>query len=280
MKLSTPVIAFVLLGCLSSGAKADLVSDVLQSFRPNQMISETVRDEAHRYWWVKSPLRRPGGEFVLEREDRVDVRYARWRVYQIDRSHDQRDIFEQIRNLWVERDNYEEIFSCQGSGCGNSQHWANNVFGESRLYGLDRHQHYSTGTVGDDIRTLYVVRRGSQLNYVYWLEAVRTNPADRLADDLAGGDAILAQSFPPQVWNDVLNNNPDWNLVLVGHDYADDFDTAEANGLVAAENVWDTWANLDIDSDRVRIESVGYLAPRSGQGNRVTVILPPGFHSM
>lgn len=277
MKLSAPLIALLALGLLSSTAKADLVIDVLQSFQPNQVVSETVRDEPHRYWWVKSPLRRPGGEFILDRDERVDVRYARWRVYEIDRSHDQAQIFQQIRNHWKEQDGYEEIFSCQGSSCGNSQHWANNVFGESRLYGLDRHQHYSTGTVGEDIRTLYAVRRGSQLNYVYWLEAIRTNPSDRLADDLADGDAVLAESFPPQVWHDVLSNNPDWRLVLVGHDYADDFDTAEANGLALAEAIWDDWADLNIDSERVRIESVGYLAPRSGQGSRVTVILPPGF---
>ena len=276
MTVRHTLLALVSLTLLASTAAADLVTEALRDFRPYQIVTDEVREEPHRYWWIKSPLRRAGGDFAPDRADRVDVRYSRWQVIEVGRSYDQGNVFNRILETW-EADGYEEIFSCSGSGCGNSQHWANNVFGESILYGLDRHQNYSTGTVGDDIRTLYTVRRGSQLNYVYWLEAVRTDPADRLADNLQDGAAVLATSFPPMVWQDVLSNNPDWDLVLVGHDYESDFDTAIANGLNAAESVMSDWEELGIDADRVRLESVGYLAPSPGQDQRVTVILPPGF---
>lgn len=258
-------------------ARAELALEVLQDFQPSQVRSEGVREEAHRYWWVRSPLRRIGRDFQPDDAERVQVRYSRWQVIEIDRAHDQADVFERVLSAWKE-DGYEEIFGCSGSACGTSQHWANEVFGQSILYGLDRHQHYSTGRVGDDIRVLYAVRRGTQLNYLYWLEAVRTNPADRLAANLRSGDAIMASAFPASVWADMLANQADWELVLVGHDYASDTEQARANGRQQAEAFLAEWAEQGIDIDRVRVESVGYLAPEPGRSSRVSVILPPQYH--
>lgn len=175
MRFFPALLMVIVLGLLGAKAQAGLVDNAVADFQPTRVMSEGVREEAHRYWWVKSPLRRAGGQFRLDREERLDVRNRRWGVVEIDRSHNQADAFERVLELWAD-DGYEEIFSCQGAACGNSQHWANNVFNESILYGLSRYQHYSTGTVGDDrIRVLYAVRRGTQINYVYWMEAERVN---------------------------------------------------------------------------------------------------------
>ncbi|MEX0584344.1 MAG: DUF4892 domain-containing protein [Natronospirillum sp.] len=276
MSFRRAIIVVVSLCLLATGVMADLITDTLQDFRPHRIVTEQVRDEPHRYWWVQSPLRRVGNDFALDREEDVDVRYSRWQVVEFDRSHDQRNLFRQVLSDW-EADGYEELFRCEGASCGNSQHWANNVFGESILYGLNRHQHYSTGLVGDDIRVLYAVRRGTQLNYVYWLEAVRTDPTDRLAETLETGQALLATSFPPAVWRDVLENNPDWQLILVGHNYDGDLDTARAKGERAAQSMSNQWQEQGIDEGQIVVESVGYLAPSGASNERVTVVLPPRF---
>ncbi len=275
--MRSPIVAMLALVLLSASAQAELALEAMREFRPNQVRSEGSVEEPHRYWWVRSALRRIERDFAPDDAERVEVRFRRWQVVEFDRAHDQADIFARVRQHWKDSDNYEEVFHCEGNGCGTSQHWANEVFGESILYGLNRHQHYSTGTVGDDIRVLYAVRRGTQLNYLYWLEAVRTDPADRLAENLQSGDALLASAFPPVVWESVLANHPDWELVLVGHDYSRDTDQALASGRREAENFLAEWEAQGIDGDRIRLESVGYLAPEPGRSNRVTVILPPEF---
>ncbi|MCH8551308.1 MAG: DUF4892 domain-containing protein [Natronospirillum sp.] len=277
MRSMPRVIALLVMVLLAASAQADLGQEALRDFQPNRLRSEGAIEEPHRYWWVRSALRRIERDFAPDDAERVDVLFSRWQVIEIDRAHDQADVFEQVRRSWKENDGYQEIFHCEGNSCGTSQHWANEVFNESILYGLNRHQHYSTGTVGDDIRVLYAVRRGTQLNYVYWLEAVRTNPAGRLASDLRAGEAILASAFPAQVWAEVLDNQPDWELVLVGHDYSMNTQQAIDSGRQQAERFLDTWVDEGIDSDRVRVESVGYLAPRVGLGSRVTVVLPPQY---
>ncbi len=247
---------------------------VLSNFEPVQVRSEGQRADSHQFWWIQSRLRRAGNDFRLEREERLNVLSTRWRILEFDRSYDESAIFEAVLSAW-EEDGYQERFRCSGSACGSSQDWANQVFGESILYGLDRRQHYSTGTVGDDIRVLYAVQRGTQVNYLYWLEAVRTRPEDRLANALIRGQAVSSDAFEPPVWLALLNKYPDWRLVLVGHDYDGTLDESMAQGQAAAEAVLERWSDAGVAPTRIRTRSVGYLAPEPGQGDRVSVILPP-----
>lgn len=175
MRFFSAFLIVIALSLLGTQAQAGLVDEAIADFQPTRILSEGMRAEPHRYWWIKSPLRRAGNQFRVDREERLEVRNRRWAVVEIDRAHNQADVYERVLETWAD-EGYEEIFSCQGAACGNSQHWANNVFNESVLYGLSRYQHYSTGTVDDSIRVLYAVRRGTQINYVYWLEAERTEP--------------------------------------------------------------------------------------------------------
>jgi|TARA_B110001469_G_scaffold124617_1_gene138628 hypothetical protein len=63
------------------------------------------------------------------------------------------------------------IFQCQGRSCGSSHKWANEVFGESRLYGLDKQQSYAAlkqkTATGSNYFALYSTERGNKKVYLH-----------------------------------------------------------------------------------------------------------------
>lgn len=67
----------------------------------------------------------------------------------------------------LERAGIRVEWQCFGRACGASNDWANGVYGEKRLYGLDDAQAFWTGTdiVHGTVVSLYLVRRGNQRVY-------------------------------------------------------------------------------------------------------------------
>lgn len=258
----------------------DIVGLALEDFQPLRQHSAGAELQSHSYWWVRSRIRRVERDFMPDNAERVQVLNSRWQIVEMDRSHDEGDIFAATLALWQDRDGYQELFRCQGNACGTSQHWVEAVFGQSILHGLNRHQNYSTGLVGDDIRVLYSVRRGTQINYLYWFEAIRTQPVDQLAQRLRRGEVVLAEAYAAEVWAELLTRFPHWQFILVGHDYAQQADAALSAGRDAASQVAQNWIQVGIAADRLRIESVGFFAPNAERTNRVTVLLPPSVDQL
>ncbi|MFY0665904.1 MAG: DUF4892 domain-containing protein [Natronospirillum sp.] len=256
---------------------ATAVSDVLGGFPPSRLLEQQVETEPQQFWWLKSAVKRVGSDYVADNEERIQVQRQRSELYEISSNHSEATIFDRIMEAW-KAEGYEETFSCRAVSCGSSQHWAVHVFNLPTLYGLNRNQFYSTGTVDGNIRVLYVVRRGTQTNYVYWVEASQRHSSEVLPDRLRSGVAVKATDYEPSVWVELLSQNPEWTLVLVGHDYSPALDQARSAGQAAADSVRTSWASAGVLSDRVVVESVGYLAPNeSSPQARVKVILPPEF---
>ncbi|WLD56989.1 DUF4892 domain-containing protein [Salinispirillum sp. LH 10-3-1] len=270
-------VAVALSLALPSNAWASSVADVLRGFQPSRLMDQSVETEPQQFWWLKSAVKRIGSDYVADNEERLEVQRLRWELYEISSNHSEAAIYERIMETW-KAEGYEETFSCRAVSCGSSQHWAVHVFGIPMLYGLNRNQFYSTGKVDGNIRVLYVVRRGTQTNYVYWLEASQQLSSDVIPDRLRAGAAIRATDYEPDVWLDILDRHPEWSLMLVGHDYSSSLGQARAAGQAAADQVRDRWTSAGVAGDRVNVDSVGYLAPNDANPQaRVKVILPPQY---
>jgi hypothetical protein len=65
----------------------------------------------------------------------------------------------------------EVIYQCHGRACGSSIQWANKVFNQSRLYGLDTQQSYAAlkkdTPQGLDYYALYSTQRGNKKVYLH-----------------------------------------------------------------------------------------------------------------
>jgi hypothetical protein len=67
--------------------------------------------------------------------------------------------------------NAQVIYQCHGRACGSSNQWANQVFSQSRLYGLDTQQSYAAlkqDTLnGPHYYALYSTERGNKKVYLH-----------------------------------------------------------------------------------------------------------------
>jgi hypothetical protein len=61
----------------------------------------------------------------------------------------------------------EVLFRCEGPGCGRSADWANQIFGQSILYGPDRNQRYTALEWRGRLVSLYVIERGNKRVYAH-----------------------------------------------------------------------------------------------------------------
>lgn len=261
---------------LPSVAYASVI-DVLQSFPARSLLAETEETEPQQFWWLQSAVKRVGNDYIADREERINVQRLRTQLFELSSQYSEQTIYQRIIESW-KAEGYEELYSCSAVSCGSSQHWAVHVFDIPTLYGLNRNQFYSTGMINGDIRVLYVVRRGTQTNYVYWQEASQRGSIERLPAYLLSGQAIPVEQFDAEDWAVVLNDNPEWVVTLVGHDYSTDLTEALAQGRERANQVAEIWRTAGVAETQIQVETVGYLAPDDDNAEaRVKAILSPRF---
>jgi len=67
--------------------------------------------------------------------------------------------------------NAQVLYQCHGRSCGSSNQWANQVFHQSRLYGLDNQQSYAAlkqdTLKGPNYYALYSTERGNKKVYLH-----------------------------------------------------------------------------------------------------------------
>lgn len=193
--------------------------------------------------------------------------------------------------------NVRELFHCKSRDCGTSNSWANNHFKILQLYGLDQYQQYGayeviTADAKPFYVSLYAVQRGNKRVYLQ-IDLLHTDkvielgiassPESIIKSLLANGyyvfpDLIVGnmKSEKPvqikpahiQALVDVLALEPDWEIALVGHDYAPiSLGQQQQYSLVYAEQLKAALLEKGIAASRVSSYGVGGLAP-AGRGDR------------
>lgn len=200
--------------------------------------------------------------------------------------------FDQLQNF-----NFRELFRCRGRDCGTSNSWANNHFKIIQLYGLDQFQQYGAYEVTNaDAKpfyiSLYAVQRGNKRVYMQ-VEVLHVDGAiglgiasspesiinsldasgyyvfpDLIADDVKGNANIQIKQAHLQALVDVLVQQTDWKVALVGHDYAPvAFAQQQKDSQLYAEQLKAALQEKGIASERLTAYGIGSLAP-AGRGDR------------
>lgn len=190
------------------------------------------------------------------------------------------------------------VFQCQGRACGESNVWANRVFGESRLYGRDAGQYYFV-TAWPDIRnriqinTLYLIQRGNREVYAYE-QAFRLAEGESISGVSVGdrrvfGPIVLpwshvespsmeAESADYERIVELAERYPDGTLYLLGLSPLGDvnMDRVLATTETAMGLVRQVLSDQGLSRERIKSRALGPLVKTSEPGRtgrRVEVML-------
>ena len=152
---------------------------------PNATLDLEVQEARSNHPLVSSSMKKVNGVVLADEQQFLNGWLDR-KVYLLPSGHDSHQAFDfftrQFEQLGV-----ETLYGCQQFSCGDSNFWANNTFNIAKLYGLDKTQAYSIGSlVVDDQEVFYLtytVRRGNRRVYAL---------VDVFTPEKVGSDRILA----------------------------------------------------------------------------------------
>lgn len=260
---------------------------LLNRFAGSEII-EYSQEQDVNYRLVLGNLRRITGRVVAEDSERIRGDLTRI-TYEIPTGFSGAEVIAFFQEQAAAR-NYSELFSCSGRGCGNSNHWANEVFDNRSLYGPERTQFYlalQTGLNGGpiDYAAVYVITRANRrlLAHVEILETGVTggNASESISSlELLQSGALPVSGLKFDAQDrlqsvgeldqlaEMLRRNQSILLYIVAHlgsqRSVDTLDILLARTLRRAEQVREALIARGIDASRLSAQGVGPLAPLCG----------------
>lgn len=158
---------------------------------PEAQIVEFRQRSGERAYPLGS-LRRLSGQLHYEREV-ASVGELTALTYALPARHGAFEVFAQA-HAQLREQGAHMLYWCEGRECGSSNLWANNVFGNARLYGSDDQQAYAVLRLAkpDDNRlvALYAITRGNRKAYLHVEQLVAS---EDLGEVLPSAATLLRQ---------------------------------------------------------------------------------------
>lgn len=168
---------------------ADL--DLLARFPRAEIVDYRVQEGVERIYPL-SALRRISGRLRVDGEIDLVGRLSAL-TYELPPGHSSDDAFAQARAQLLAQ-GARPLHWCEGRECGASSLWANNVFGNARLYGPDEQQAYLLLQLAaprqDSLLALYAITRGTRRGY---LHVERMDAVAELGERLPNAQTLLRQ---------------------------------------------------------------------------------------
>ena len=189
-------IGLVTAGVLAAWAGAAEVS--LPPPERSTIVASETGDEFVPYDFIMSPVEQIRRDLFIDEKLRVSARVTTT-TYRIPDT----TAVEEVARHYLERLGEQVVFSCTGLDCGGSNYWANRVFSQARLYGLDRKQFYAAAQLSATrLVMVYAVRRGNKRKYAHVVqletrEPVTTQRNVDLAARLSGTGYVVLEAVTP-----------------------------------------------------------------------------------
>jgi len=165
MNLLNSVSTFLVLCLLSLTAQAE--QSVIPMFPRGEIQYQELLTGGEHAFLLSTP-KRISNALSIESEQRVkgDRRNI---LFRIDEGANSEKAFRFYQRYFSQHG--EALYQCEQRACGNSNYWANRIFGERKLLGRDSNQYYIVGkvAVGSDMYWLsvYSVVNGRKQHFVY-----------------------------------------------------------------------------------------------------------------
>ncbi|QSP93739.1 DUF4892 domain-containing protein [Marinobacter salinisoli] len=261
---------------------------------PQSELEDTASIRSSGHLVLFSPVREVRGEIRSETMARLPVE-GEGRLYEIERDSDREKARDYYLKL-LQAGGGQVLFECTGIACGRSNVWANQIFGQRKLYGRDANQDYLVaGTTAADGRRwltlVYTVTRGNLREYI-WVEHLEVT-ASVAIPGLGNLDRRI-QGPVVVPWSGGVTHRFDWSandrrrvadwaradsstVVLTGFsslNVGETFDEALERAERAVSSLSDVLAKTGVPTQQQRTLIVGPAVPFADpdrQGNRVEI---------
>ncbi|MEX2469802.1 MAG: DUF4892 domain-containing protein [Pseudohongiellaceae bacterium] len=257
---------------------------------PDSTLEEIEVVEDANYSLVLGSLRRQRQEVVPENSARLRGDVTKL-TYQASQNFTGGEVYEYFVEQLDQR-GYEVLYSCTGRGCGSSNYWANDIFGNRILYGPERNQYFMAVRVGTDNdavahMSIYVITRANRRIYAY-VEIVEEEASEGVVDVsspelLAALNAQGGVALPMIVFDgderlapetnlapvvDLLQSDQSLQYYVVAHlGGAAPLETLIQRSTARAEVLRQALIERGVNGDRLVARGVGPLAPVCNIGN-------------
>lgn len=279
-----------------------------QRFPGSQIVDYRLENDTV-YALALGRMQRAAGRVAPSQSERFQGDLRRI-TYEIPDGFNGQEVFAHFSNQLL-TEGQQELFNCQGRGCGSSNFWANDVFGNRILYGPEPGQYYMAADYRGEIAgrevsgyvALYVVARTNRRLYAHldFLELSEQEAAEqraaavpdartllqRLNEDglvsipglLFDEQDLLTEDQGLQLLVDALNDDGQTNIYIVGHLQAEaTLDEQISRSLIRAEVIQQHLISAGIDPRRLQAQGVGPLAPFCRTGpcrQRIEIVVRP-----
>jgi len=278
MKQYLKTLAILLLVTPAMQAAEFEISLQLNPFPQSQLISSEQRQEPD-YRLMLSGIMKINGRIRTDRDQRLQASLSRM-TWQLPDGYDPQSGFSFLRAQLDDR-GAQVMFECSGRQCGPSSIWANDVFDQSRLYGIDNTQFYAAMRLDQAHVALYAVRRGNGRVFLHM--DVLENESQTVSDPVA----VLAQQGYVELQNwpessdrtvasvlDMMQGMPNQELWLVVHWQGQDLELTLRQSQEAADRLLRQVVDKGGDVRQLKARGVGSLVPSVlGSRRQVAIVV-------
>jgi len=296
---------------ISSQSIADVAGSsdyAFQRFAGSQIVEYRLENNTV-YNLALGRMQRAAGRVAPSQSERFQGDLRRI-TYEIPDGFNGQEVFDHFRAQLL-TEGQQELFNCQGRGCGSSNFWANDVFSNRILYGPETGQYYMAASYRAEMSgrevsgyvALYVVSRANRRLYAHldFLELSEQEVAEQRAASVPDARTLLQRlnedgmvTIPGLLFDEqdlltedqglellleALNEDEQTNVYIVGHLQAEtSLDEQIARSLSRAELVQMRLTDAGIAAERIQAQGVGPLAPYCRTGpcrQRIEVVLRP-----
>lgn len=254
----------------------------LHAYPLSTVISQQQRSEPD-YRLMLGGIVKINGLVRSDRELRLQAQLTRI-TWQLPAGHGPDAGFGHLRRQLLEQ-GAQLLFECAGRQCGPSNLWANDIFGQARLYGVDNSQLYAALALPQAHLALYAVRRGNGRVYLHL--------------DLLEQDAPSATELTTLLRQQGFAELPDWpaspdrtvqallelqrafpqaRFWLVVHWRGEDLELSLRQSQEAGRRLLQQLIDQGGDGERIQAHGVGALVPSvlGGRAQVAVVVLREG----
>ena len=236
---------------------------------PQSYIVQYKHQNTSDYRLALGGLEKINGVLIAESEQRLAGELSRI-TYRIPDNHAPQEVFAFMKSQLIDKQ-AEILFECSGRACGSSNQWANNIFGYSRLYGVDSTQSYMVGRLDGRYFVVYTVQRGNKRVYAR-LDILQ--PAVKLSSEERSQFILPSGESGKEKLVLFIQENPNKRVWLVAYNFSAPSRQAQLDRSKEALNELASFLlSKGVSPERFALHAVGSFVPNSqeSEGNSIIV---------